>query len=267
MSGMPQKGLVHRAATAYGNYLFRYRNAVFPLATIALAIAFRPAHPGAGADIVLDIAGIAIVALGQTLRAAVIGLAYIKRGGVNKRIHADTLVTEGLFAHCRNPLYVGNLMILLGVMVVFNNPWVYVVGGAFFTLSYAAIVLAEESFLSAKFAGAYEAYCRDVPRWWIDPRGLAATFRDMRFNWKRMILKDYATIATSTLMVLAALAYRNFIAQGATASWTQAVECGAAVLAIVAAVLVVRALKKARILVDRLAEPPPRGKRAGQTAA
>ena len=72
----------------------------------------------------MDIAGVLIILSGLGLRAVVIGLAYIKRGGVNKMIHADTLVTNGLFAHCRNPLYAGNLLVVAGLLVIFNNPWV-----------------------------------------------------------------------------------------------------------------------------------------------
>jgi len=269
VSGAVQQGVWHRAAIAYGNFLFRYRNAVFPLAMIVLAAVFRPTFPydSSGADVALDLAGILLVVFGQSLRAAVIGLAYIKRGGVNKRIHADTLVTEGLFAHCRNPLYVGNLMILFGVMVIFNNPWVYLLGGGFFALSYSAIVHAEETFLSRKFGAAYEIYCRDVPRWLIETRGLGATFKGMHFNWRRVILKDYPTIATSTLMVLAVIAYQTFVAQGYAANWTEIVSFGAAGLALLAAVLLVRLLKKAGVLVDRLAALPANDDQAHQTLA
>ena len=59
----------------------------------------------------MDVPGIAIAACGQLLRAAVIGLEYLKRGGVNKQPHVDRLVTGGMFAHGRNPLRVGNVLI------------------------------------------------------------------------------------------------------------------------------------------------------------
>jgi hypothetical protein len=40
-------------------------------------------------------------------------LAYIKRGGRKKRIAADHLVVDGIFAHVRHPLYVGNFLLLV----------------------------------------------------------------------------------------------------------------------------------------------------------
>jgi protein-S-isoprenylcysteine O-methyltransferase Ste14 len=240
----------------YGNFLFKYRNAIFPLAMTAVLAVFRPTYPGgsATADIWLDIAGMAIVLTGLGLRAAVIGLAYIKRGGVAKRIYAENLVTDGIFAHCRNPLYVGNLLILLGVFVIYNNPWVYLLGGGFFLVSYTAIVLAEEAFLRDKFAGAYDDYCRDVGRWWVEPRGLARTFSGMRFNWRRVIIKDYSTITTTAIMVLGLFAFEMVVNRGFDASRTSIYGFAAAAGAVLLAALAVRSLKKAHILTERMPE-------------
>lgn len=188
---------------AYGNFLFRYRNILFPAVLFALLIIFEP-YPFAGnkdLDVWLDLAGILVILTGQIIRAAVIGLAYIKRGGVNKKIHADTLVTEGIFAHCRNPLYVGNLAILCGFLIIHNNPWVYLIGGGFFLFSYSAIVTAEETFLNAKFGSKYAEYCKRTGRWVIDLSGIRTTLKSMSFNWKRVLAKDYTTFLTWFLTV------------------------------------------------------------------
>ena len=58
-------------------------------------------------------------------------------------MYAETLVTRGFFAHSRNPLYLGNFLVLLGLFVIYNNPWVYALGVAFFAVTYRAIVAAE----------------------------------------------------------------------------------------------------------------------------
>jgi protein-S-isoprenylcysteine O-methyltransferase Ste14 len=184
----------------YGNFLFRYRNYLFP-AVLFLLVAFTTpmtAIPWAYTPVL----GLMLVLLGEVIRASVIGLVYIKRGGVNKRIHADELVTSGIFSHCRNPLYVGNLAILSGFLVTHNNPWVYVLGGGFFLLSYAAIVTAEEAFLGNKFGEEYARYCREVPRWGFRLRDLRRTFRSTRFSWKRVVAKDYSTIMTWTIFLI-----------------------------------------------------------------
>ena len=200
-----------RALTiAYGHFLFKHRNWIFPLATLILLFGLRPETD----SVAMDALGIAMVLCGAAIRAAVVGLAYIRRGGIDKKVAADTLVTQGLFAHCRNPLYVGNLMISLGFLVTQGNPVSMIVGAVFFLYSYHAIVAAEEGFLADKFGEAYAAYCREVPRWGFRLRGLGATFGSMKFNWRRVIAKEYTTTFTWMLTLLGILTWEDFSVDG-----------------------------------------------------
>jgi hypothetical protein len=48
-------------------------------------------------------------------------LAYIVRGGKEGKPYAEGLVTRRNFNHCRNPLYVGNILMLLGVGILANS--------------------------------------------------------------------------------------------------------------------------------------------------
>ncbi len=182
-------------AIRYGRWLFKYRNKVFTVVMLALLLGLPPvtvAHD-VRLDRWFDLLGIAIAATGQMLRAAVIGLEYIKRGGINKQPHADKLVTAGMFAHCRNPLYVGNLLILAGLFVIHNHPLVYLLGGVFYLSAYYAIVAAEEDYLRDKFGSDFDVYCTQVPRWTMRWTGLGETLSSMEMNWKRMVQKDYGT--------------------------------------------------------------------------
>ena len=156
-------------------------------------------------DSVMDSLGLLLICAGQILRIGTIGYAYIVRGGKVRRVYAEGLVTSGLFATSRNPLYVGNLLIYAGLLVVWNNPWVYVLGGPFFVFLYRAIIAAEEDFLHAKFGPAFEGYCHDVGRWVPEPRRLRRAIAGMSFNWRRVVLKEYGTIAAWTLTVSALL--------------------------------------------------------------
>ena len=201
---------------AYGHFLFRYRNILFPAVLFTLFIIFKP-YPFADnekLDLLLDITGILVILVGQGIRAVVIGLAYIKRGGKKKSVYADTLVTEGIFAHCRNPLYVGNLLIIAGFLVIYNNTWVYLLGISFFLLSYIAIVAAEESFLHQKFGKEFEQYCKEVNRWLINLSGIKNTLGTMSFNWQRVLFKDYTTFVTWVLTVFLILSYEQITFHG-----------------------------------------------------
>ncbi len=80
-----------------GNWFFRYRDFAFPLVFVVLAVLTRPAFPLGNPylDYVVDALGLLVALGGQILRAAVIGLAYIRRGGKDKQIYASELVQEG----------------------------------------------------------------------------------------------------------------------------------------------------------------------------
>jgi hypothetical protein len=58
---------------------------------------------------------------------------------------------------------------------------------------YVAIIAAEENFLRNKFGAAFDAYCRDVPRWLPRLSGLGATLQSMEYKWRRVIVKEYGT--------------------------------------------------------------------------
>lgn len=238
------------ALVAYGNWLFKYRNAVFPLVLVVLFVVFRPVLSGGtpGSDSLIDQLGLLIAALGQLWRGAVIGFAYIKRGGLNKRVHADELVTQGFFAHARNPLYLGNLLILAGLFVIHNNGWVYLIGGVFFITAYIAIVAAEERFLLQKFGEEYEEYCARVNRWLPDPRGLTETMQSMAFNWRRVLLKDYASCYVWVMTALALMYYEVLASAGLRYSGQRATLVLEVAAIATAVFLLIRYLKISRRL-------------------
>lgn len=239
-------------AVRYGNFLFRYRNSVFPAVMAAIFLAFPP-QPFLGdwrLDIWLDLAGILVCLLGQALRAAVVGFAYIKRGGVNKQIFAARLVQEGMFGVARNPLYVGNIVVLAGIFLIHNNPWAYLIGGAFFLISYRAIVAAEERYLFAQFGVDYRAYCQRVNRWLPSPWRMGSALAGMSFNWRRLVIKEYGSFFSWLATALLVLAYQAFWRQG----WPDVAGVlpwyGAGLLAAAAGAGLVRWLKKSGRLVD-----------------
>ena len=201
----------------YGNFLFHYRNKLFPVVLLSLFFVFRPTLLGGDLrlDRWLDAAGVLVALAGQVLRVAVIGYVYIIRGGKNERIYAEDLVTGGFFSHSRNPLYLGNILVLFGLFMIHNNPWVYIIGIPFFVIGYVAIVAAEEAYLREKFGAAYDEYARDVPRWFPRLQGLRASIGDMTFNWRRVVLKEYGstfawTLGAIVLMTAETLIYSSY---------------------------------------------------------
>lgn len=182
---------------AIGNFFFKYRNYLFIFLYLALLIPspllFSPEIFGPGYFKIPLIAGLLVTVAGQVIRGATIGLAYIIRGGKDKRVYAEQLVTGGMLNHCRNPLYLGNILMLLGIGILDNSLlYISLVIPAFLFI-YQAIVLAEENFLRAKFGDEFRRYFEEVNRWMPDLRGIGATFRSMRFSFSRWISKEYNT--------------------------------------------------------------------------
>ena len=180
-----------------GNFFFRYRNWIFILFYGALFIPSWPLFSkkqfGECYYIWPVSIGLFITCFGQLIRGLTIGLAYIVRGGKEGKPYAEGLVTDGIFNHCRNPLYAGNILMLLGVGILANSLFYVGIMIPVFLFIYQAIVLAEENFLREKFGAGFDAYCKKVNRWFPNLKGIGITFGSMRFNWKRWILKEHTT--------------------------------------------------------------------------
>lgn len=176
-----------------GNFFFKYRNWVFIPLYLALFLP-SPELVAAEQRYWVIVIGLFITISGQAIRCATIGLAYIDRGGKDKKVHASRLVTEGIFNHCRNPLYVGNILKLTGIGILANS-WLYVaIFIPAFLFIYQAIVLAEENFLRGKFGPDFDAYCQRTHRWIPRLSGLADTFNSMSFRWQRPVVKENSSI-------------------------------------------------------------------------
>jgi protein-S-isoprenylcysteine O-methyltransferase Ste14 len=229
-----------------GHFFFRARDLVFPAVLLALAFGTKPLVLNGDwqLDRGLDLLGFAVALSGQLLRVAVIGFAYITRGGQNRRIYADSLVQEGIFAHSRNPLYLGNILIVAGLAIVHGSFWFYFLGIPFFVFAYLAIVCAEEDFLRHKFGSAYQDYCRRVNRFVPSMRGLRRTLEHLTFDWKKVVRKEYGTPFAWMSGMLAILVVERVVTPGAgLAPRTEVAICATwAVLAV--AYLTARILKK-----------------------
>jgi protein-S-isoprenylcysteine O-methyltransferase Ste14 len=184
-----------RLTLTVGNFVFRYRDALGPVLLLFM-VAFtrpRPFLHSARWDAYLSVAGLVVVLAGQALRVLVIGLAYIKRGGRNRRIAADQLVCEGMFAHCRHPLYVGNFLMVSGLLLLWNAPWAYATVIPTMAVALFSMALAEEAFLAKKFGAQYDDYRARVNRFVPDFRGFRKTLSGFSFNWKQVVRKEYGT--------------------------------------------------------------------------
>jgi protein-S-isoprenylcysteine O-methyltransferase Ste14 len=81
-------------------------------------------------------------------------------------VGATYLVVSGPYSHVRNPLYIGNMLMYLGIgiMSMALFPYLHITALLFFFWQYAVIIKEEETFLKKKFGKSFENYLGSVPK-------------------------------------------------------------------------------------------------------
>jgi len=244
---MRRLGVVSRAV---GQLVFRFRDY---LGALALLILLASARPGdfvvtAPASRLLVAIGLVLLLAGQLTRIAVAGYEVVRRAGVDKRISASRLLTGGLYAHTRNPLYLANIMILAGLAGIFRSRWVLLLGLPAVVAVIAAIVAAEEEFLARKFGDHYAQYRGAVNRFLPRIRGLLATLRHTTFDFRRAIRREYGTVFAVVSTGLLLVARRRLALGGLQAARENVSELAVIWVACALGWALVRWLKKTRRL-------------------
>jgi protein-S-isoprenylcysteine O-methyltransferase Ste14 len=144
-------------AARVGALLFRYRGFLpVPFLLIPLLVPGQQTTLG-------WIIGAAFILIGEALRIAGVSAA----GTVTRRRSRDVqrLVTYGIFAWVRNPLYVGNFLIWIGFVVGSGVLWFIPLAIVLFGIEYTLIVRYEEGVLESIFGQEYVDYKGRVRRW------------------------------------------------------------------------------------------------------
>jgi protein-S-isoprenylcysteine O-methyltransferase Ste14 len=111
------------------------------------------------------VAGFCVALCGELVRLWGVSVAGTETRTTG-RVGGTHLFIDGPFGYVRNPLYVGNLTIYVGVGVMANAlaPYLAVVAFGFFLVQYSMIVTKEEEYLRSTFGDEYERYVKEVPR-------------------------------------------------------------------------------------------------------
>lgn len=99
------------------------------------------------------IAGAVLVVAGLAVRATAAG--HIRKN--------QELATTGPYAHTRNPLYLGSVLIAAGFVLAAKNPWIALAAVVMFVAVYIPQIKVEEAYLRSAFPE-YSNYAIHVPR-------------------------------------------------------------------------------------------------------
>ena len=109
--------------------------------------------------------GLGLIVLGAA--SGIVGDNTFQRIGTNTNPMQPVLklAEEGIFAHLRNPMYVGMALLVLGIVVFFALEWTLfaLIVGAL--VMHFGVVLREERYLERKFGDDYRRYKDSVPRY------------------------------------------------------------------------------------------------------
>jgi protein-S-isoprenylcysteine O-methyltransferase Ste14 len=143
------------------------------------------------------IVGLLLVAIGEGVRVAGVAAA----GTVTRRRsrNVQRLVTYGIFAWVRNPLYVGNFLAWMGFTVVSGVFWFLPLAALLFAIEYTLIVRYEEGVLESIFGREYLTYKDRTPRWF--PR-LPATPATGEHDWKEAWWSERSTLAQYIVLIV-----------------------------------------------------------------
>ena len=213
-------GFLRRWNIAAGQFFFRYRNSLFPVTFLLLALTMRPKiilpHPSL--DTILVLCGALVAIGGEAFRLATIGYEYIERGGKEGRAYATRLVQSGMFAHTRHPMYLGNILIAIGMSMASGSPAAYLTVIPFFLFVYQAIASSEEEYLRGRFGQDYAEYCARVPRFLPSFRSLYRLLSRGRYHWRRALRQDLSTMVALLLGLSLLPIWRAYFLRGLPAA-------------------------------------------------
>jgi protein-S-isoprenylcysteine O-methyltransferase Ste14 len=162
--------LLGKRLQTQGDFLFRWRGLLpFALVPAALAAMFDSADFmdhwfGPLFEASWEFLSVVCVLAGGAIRVLVAGTVPAGTSGrITKGQKAATLNVSGMYSIVRNPLYLGNFLILLGFVIETEVWWFVLLTCILFAAYYERIILREEAFLTAKFGDAYLAWAAKTP--------------------------------------------------------------------------------------------------------
>lgn len=168
---------------------------IVPLLLLVATYVFRCDYGGWPAYFV----GLVLVALGEVVRFWAAG--YIAKDA--------EIATGGPYAHVRNPLYFGSLLLAIGYGLVSGlGIWGVAAMLALFLVFHLAAIFYEESFLKSRFGAPYKEYLNRVPR--LLPSPLPRTSGAGCYEWAQA-LRNREHISALFAIVLVALLSLRFL--------------------------------------------------------
>ncbi len=188
---------LHDQMAQTGTRLFRWRSYVL-LGVVPLLIYVLTKGPridqtlGPIAGYLWSVACILMVLTGEGVRILTVSFVDPRTSGRNvKEQIASELNTTGIYSQLRNPLYLGNCLMYLGIVLYAQSLTLGVLLALVLVPYYERIIAAEESFLATKFGQDYADWCDRTPAFWPKFADYIAPARG--FSLRMVISREYTS--------------------------------------------------------------------------
>jgi len=200
-----------------GNWLFRWRSYSPLLGVPVFIIAIRQSGiiEIKFGDNVGDFWGscaIVVSFLGFIVRCITAGYAPRGTSGRNAQSQvAEVLNTTGMYSITRNPLYLGNFIIVLGVALFIQVWWLVVLVCFGFWFYYERIIFTEEEFLRGKFKNQFMEWAEKTPI--VFPRFRNWKKPELGFSFKTVLRREFSTFLSIVVTFFLLEIVTNFLTQ------------------------------------------------------
>ena len=201
---------------ALGIHLFRWRSWTFVLPA-AIMLLFRqdydyPVAGRAGGSL-FELFCLLVAAGGIAVRIMTIGHIADGTSGRNTTSHKAAVInTTGLYSITRNPLYLGNYLILLGMSLLSQSWEVLAINTLLFAAAYVPIILTEEHFLLQRFGLVYRDYVGRAPRFF--PRPWLWRKPDRPLSLRMILRRENDSLFSTVLAFLFIVLVRQYTITG-----------------------------------------------------
>lgn len=190
-----------------GSFLFRWRSfaplALLPVGAIALfgpdrvdaILGDRVEEWGFGIGIVLAFLGLAV----RWFTVGFVPAGTSGRGTAEPR--ADHLNATGAYSIVRNPLYIGNGLVILGIALAIGVWWFVLVTALAYWLYIERVIAAEESFLAQRYGSTYSEWAARTPAFLPRFRNWQAPA--LGFSLKTLLRREYNGLLATAAAFLA----------------------------------------------------------------
>ena len=194
----------------HGNWLFKYRGQLpIILFLIAIPVIYETSYYNRIESATISIiqnSAIIISIIGLILRYYTIGTTPIGTSGKNRDSQiAEKLNTKGIYSLVRNPLYLGNYIIWIGITIYSLSYILIILVSFFFLFIYERIILVEEEFLSKKYPGKYPNFMQKTPVFFPNFKNYQKG--EIKFSVKKILRQEYS----STLSTIISFIYIDIL--------------------------------------------------------